>query len=228
MKPFYGFTSDTLEFLHRLDANNCKEWLEAHQEEYRQNLLEPLHQLAAVLAGQFGVIDHNLITEPRRVVSLLHCNTCFSRDKSLNKTTMRLTFKQPHISWQDAPLFFFELSANAYRYGMGFCNASRITMDWLRKSIIEYPDSFRHMITFLSYQKTFSLTGDRHKGHANSHPEWHQRKSLYLVCNRKIDDRLFSRQIVYELATGFALLAPMYHWLWQLKDVELFSFHKYP
>lgn len=221
-KKFNGFTSGTQEFLHLLETNNYKEWFEAHQEEYRHNLLTPFQQLAAILAKQFGIIDPGLITDPQQAVSCTHSNTHFSQEKPPGKATMLLTFKRAGIDWQDTPAFFFELSADTYCYGMGFDNASRKTMDWLRKSVVDNPDVFRYMIAFLACQKSFSLAENRHKAvrkvrHANETIEWCQRKNLYLVCNREINERLFSRQIVYELATGFALLAPMYHVLWQLR-----------
>jgi len=230
---FRGFSTATLDFLHMLDTSNRKEWLEAHQEEYRHRFLIPFQQLADILTKQFGIIDPCLTTDSQQVMSCIHSNTCFSQNRQPQKTTMVLTFKQPRINWQDAPAFFFELSADTYCYGMGFENVSSQTMDWLRKIVVDNPDVFRHMIAFLAYQKTFSLAGDRHEtlrkgGRANEPFEWCQRKNLYLVCNQKISRSLFSRQIVYELVTGFALLAPMYHLLWRLRTPELFSFHKYP
>lgn len=45
---FTGFTPDTLTFLHDLAANNRKEWFEAHREEYRQCVLEPLQRLVFI------------------------------------------------------------------------------------------------------------------------------------------------------------------------------------
>jgi hypothetical protein len=44
--------------------------------------------------------------------------------------------------------------------------------------------------------------------------DWYQRRNLYLVCNRKIDDVLFSSKLVDDLASGFKLIAPFYYY-WQ-------------
>ena len=46
---------------------------------------------------------------------------------------------------------------------------------------------------------------------------WHRRKNLYLVCNRLPDGRLFSEQLLDDLRTGFAQLAPLYHLLWDMR-----------
>jgi len=40
---------------------------------------------------------------------------------------------------------------------------------------------------------------------------------MYLVCNRKIDDTLFSNKLVDDLACGFNLIAPFYHYLQKIK-----------
>jgi hypothetical protein len=48
--------------------------------------------------------------------------------------------------------------------------------------------------------------------------DWYQRKNLYLVCNRKNDNRLFSKELINDLISGFGLISPFYHYLWSLKN----------
>lgn len=222
---FTGFTPSTLDFLRDLANNNRKEWFEEHREEYRQCVQEPLQQLASALAGPLTVIDPDLITDPRRVISRIHRDTRFSRNKSPYKTTMWLTFKRPLKEWQDAPCFFFEIGVDFYRFGMGFYSASKGTMDRLRQVIDRKPDEFRRAVAFLAGQDTFALEGEKYKRLLDGQKEedileWYQRKNLYLVCNRGIDERLFSRRVLNDLTAGFGQLAPFYHWLWRLKVPE--------
>lgn len=222
---FTGFTTDTLEFLRSLGANNRKEWFETHKDEYRQFLQEPLQQLVSSLAGPLMAIDPDLIIEPRRVVSRIHRDTRFSRNKSPYKTSMWLTFKRPLKEWQDAPCFFFEIGVDFYRFGMGFYSASKVTMDRLRQVIDRKPEAFRREVAFLSGQDTFVLEGEKYKRLLDGQKEgdileWYQRRNLYLVCNRQADGHLFSRGVLDELTAGFGLLAPFYHWLWRLKVAE--------
>jgi uncharacterized protein (TIGR02453 family) len=216
--PFTGFTPDTLEYLRLLAANNRKEWFEAHKDEYRQLLQEPLQQLAAALAGPLMAIDPDLIVEPRRVVSRIYRDTRFSRDKSPYKTTMWLTYKRPLTAWQDAPAFFFELTADSYRFGMGFYSASKGTMDRLRQAIEQRPVQFRQAVAFLEEQDAFVLEGELYKrvlrpDLADDLQVWHRRKNLYLVCNRQPDKALFTRRLADDLRKGFFLLAPFYSYL---------------
>ena len=214
--PFTGFTPDTLDFLQSLAANNNREWFEAHKEEYQLVLQEPLRRLAGALAAPLMAIDDNLIVEPRRVVSRIYRDTRFSRNKSPYKTNMWLTFKRPLSDWQDAPSFFFELSAETWRYGMGFYSASKETMDRMRQQIERKPAEFQRSIAFLAKQDRFVVEGEHYKRLINpSVPEhlrpWHQRKTLYLVCNRQSDRQLYSKDLVSELITGFNQLEPLYH-----------------
>ncbi len=215
---FTGFTPNTSAFLRALAANNRKEWFEAHKEEYRQFLQEPLQQLAAALGGPLMAIDPDLITEPRRVVSRIYRDTRFSRDKSPYKTTMWLTYKRPLTAWQDAPAYFFELTADSYRFGMGFYSASKGKMDRLREEIEHRPERFRQAVAFLEEQDMLVLEGELYKRMlkpdlADDLQRWHRRKNLYLVCNRQSDESLFSQGLADDLRKGFFLLAPFYSYL---------------
>jgi len=213
---FNGFSQESLDFLRDLKANNSKGWFESHRGDYEQHLLLPLRALTAYLTPLMLSIDQDLITIPARVISRIHRDTRFSRDKSPYKNTLWLTFKRPLSDWQDAPAFFFELGADSWRYGMGFYAATKETMDRLRQLIERKPSEFEQMIAFLAGQDRFDVEGEQYKrlinpavpGHLRS---WHQRKSVYLVCNRQCDRQLFGRELLSELITGFSLLEPLYH-----------------
>jgi len=76
------------------------------------------------------------------------------------------------------------------------------------------------VISFFAKQRTFVLEGEKYKRIIdNSKPDiiqnWYQRKNMYLVCNRKIDDTLFSGKLVDDLIYGFSMIAPFYYYLQQ-------------
>jgi len=61
--------------------------------------------------------------------------------------------------------------------------------------IDENPKEFLKAISFFAKQNTFVLEGGKYKRIIDkTKPEkiqnWYQRKNMYLVCNRKIDDTL--------------------------------------
>ncbi|OGW34106.1 MAG: hypothetical protein A2X58_11295 [Nitrospirae bacterium GWC2_56_14] len=215
-------TRESLQLLRDLAANNRKEWFEAHRAECRRLLQEPLEALAKSLGGFMLSIDQDLITAPRRVVSRIHRDTRFSRDKSPYKTTMWLTFKRPLELWQDAPAWFFEMGAESWRYGMGFFSASPATMTLLRTELAVGRPSLLAAITSCRESGRFILEGEQYKrppepAVPEELREWGERKNVYLVCNREPDDILLGPGLAEELRSGFAQLAPLYEELWNVR-----------
>lgn len=206
----------SVSFLRDLRENNNKGWFEAHRDEYREHLLEPLQEIVERIGGFMLAIDPALEVSPRRAVSRIHRDTRFSRDKSPYRTSLWVTFKRPRKEWINAPSFFFEISAESYRYGMGFYSADRTTIDRLRESAARKPAAFRDAIAFQSGSE-FAIEGDRYRkpppaGIPEELAEWLWRKNLYVACNRPVDDRLFT-SITGDLAAGYATLVPLYEYL---------------
>ena len=221
---FSGFSPESLGFFERLAANNNKPWFEAHRDEFEESLMEPLKNLVNDLSEAMLAIDPQLVTIPAvdKTISRIYRDTRFSRNKSPYKTCLWITFKRRSPDWKTAPCFFFEISADGYRYGMGFYSASRETMDNLRRFIEAKPAEFRKIVGFLGKQSVFTLEGDRYKRPLNPAlpddlQDWHQRKNVYLICNRPVDGRLFSRNIAADLQGGFEMLKPLYELLWRVR-----------
>ena len=45
MKPFEGFTAETIDFLWELRMNNSREWMEENRDRYKRVLKEPFDSL---------------------------------------------------------------------------------------------------------------------------------------------------------------------------------------
>jgi uncharacterized protein (TIGR02453 family) len=221
---FNGFSPMTLNFLRNLSENNNKIWFDLHKQNYQKYLLDPLRNLVADLSEVMLNIDKDFEVKPliNKTISRIYRDTRFTRDKSLYKNTMWITFKRLNKDWKNAPAYFFEISPNSYRYGMGFFNASKSTMDKFREMIDKNPKRFLKAISFYSKQQIFLLEGEKYKKILDENKpgviqNWYQRKNLYLVCNKKIDNSLFSRDLVNDLILGFELIAPFYHFLFKIK-----------
>jgi uncharacterized protein (TIGR02453 family) len=219
---FAGLTPAVLKFLRDVRRHNSKPWFESHRDNYRRLLLEPFQALVADLSGIMLTIDPQFETRPAvtKTISRIHRDTRFSKDKSLYRDAVWLTFKRPGNTWQDAPAFFFEITPRFYRYGMGFYSASRATMNDLRRAIDDDPKAFQRVTAFLSRKGSrYTLYGDKYKRplpceHSDRIQDWYQCKSFYLSCDREIDDLLYSGSLVPELASGFLMLGPLYKYLW--------------
>jgi uncharacterized protein (TIGR02453 family) len=166
-------------------------------------------------------IDPRFEIEPavNKTISRIYRDTRFSKDKSPFRSTVWFTFMNRKKDWTTRVCgYFFELSVDSYRYGMGFYNAAPAIMSKFREQIDENPKEFLKAISFFTKQQTFVLEGEKYKriidkSKAENIQHWYQRKNMYLVCNRKIDDTLFSGKLVDDLIFGFDMIAPFYHYV---------------
>jgi len=220
-RRFKGFSPQTLRFLRGLKANNDKSWFEAHRADYEQYVLGPLRDLVTDLGDCMLDIDPRFEITPavNRTISRIYRDTRFSKDKSPFRSTVWITFKNQNKDWTTRVCgYFFELSVSAYRYGMGFYNAAPAIMSIFRQQIDENPEEFLKAISFFSKQKAFVLEGEKYKRIIDKNKpgaiqDWYQRRNMYLVCNREIDDKLFSSELADDLAHGFGLISPFYRYL---------------
>lgn len=223
-RGFTGFSIETFEFLRDIQLNNNKSWFEEHREGYEDFLLKPLKELVIDLWPAMAGLDPRFDPNPSasRSISRIHRDVRFSRDKSPYKSNMWITFKRQSKDWKEAPCFFFEIFPDSYRYGMGFYCATKETMDNLRKAIDSKPKEFLKLVLPLKERPEFVVEGERYKRLLGEKSEeindWYQRKNLCIICSRQLDDRLFTGALVNDLMAGFEFLAPLYHYLWKIKQ----------
>lgn len=165
---FNGFSVKTVDFLKNLRANNNKAWFEANKEDYQRYLVEPLRKLTQEMGAFMLSIDPYLEISPGRAVSRIYRDTGFSRDKSPYKNAMWITFKRTGKDWQAAPAYFFEITPDLYRYGMGFYTAGKQTMDRFREAIERKPKEFLKAVSFYPKQERFVLEGEKYKKNLNT------------------------------------------------------------
>lgn len=225
---FNGFSPKAVEFLSELELNNDNEWFIENRNTYETFILEPLRSLVTDLGVFMTSIDPYFETRPLvgKTISRIYRDARFSNDKSPLRSAMWITFKRPSSNWRDAPAYFFEITPRSYRYGMGYFNASKSTMDRFREMIDRQPEKFLSATSFFLVQDRFSIEGEVYKRTLDESKsidilEWYQRRNLYLVCNREIDARLFSGSLMDDLVSGFDLISPLYSYLCALTFREL-------
>lgn len=219
--PFTGFTPAAIAFLAELSANNNKAWFEPQRERYQRDVVTPFRALVSDLSGTMLSLDDQFVTLPAigKTISRLHRDTRFTHDKSPYRSNVWLVFRRPAADWKVAPCFYFEISPESYSFGMGFYQAERTTMARLRAAIAAKPATFRRTIAGLD--RFYQVEGDRYKrppGPAlpDDLASWGEWKTFYLVCNRPLDEKIYTAALADELREAFVACAPLYHFLWSL------------
>jgi len=220
---FKGFSMETINYLNGLKENNNKQWFEANRDKYKEFLAEPMQELVLNLSPFMLSIDPLFEASPRKAISRINRDIRFSNDKSPYRTNMWIAFKRMYQDWKAEPTYFFEIFPDYYRYGMGFYSIPKETLYKLRSMIDEGKKEFIKIHSIYKKQELFALEGEKYKRIINPDlpddlNEWYQRKDLYFVCNRKIDERLFSPDLVGDLIEGFETLAPIYNFFLGLRD----------
>ncbi|MEE8478526.1 MAG: DUF2461 domain-containing protein [Candidatus Neomarinimicrobiota bacterium] len=217
---FSGFSYDTISFLLDLEKNNNHAWFNKHRQDYEEHLLFPLKHFVGVLGKTMLEIDSLIDTVPmiNRTITKIYRDVRFTKDKSPFKIKMWIVFKRPRKDWKNAPAYFFELSSNAYRYGMGYYSATREVMDRYRFKIEDNSRLFLSIIMKLKKQSKFDICGDKYKRPIKKEilsdlADLYNRKNLYLeICN-DIDSTLFSSSLIAKIRSDYLQLQPLYHFL---------------
>jgi uncharacterized protein (TIGR02453 family) len=225
MTNFTGFTQAGLNFLQDAWINNSKVWFDEHRAIYDNELIKPFRLLVEQLTPTMLKIDEWLETRPAigKTISRIHRDTRFSKDKSLYRSRLWLTFKRPNRDWKEAPAYFFEISPDSYRYGLGYYCASKQTMDIFREEILNDTNKFLDAIRCV--KKPFELVGETYKRTLIKEQDekiaaWYNRKNLaVMVTNNHIEDILNS-DLPNKLAKGFKQLVPLYDYLMRVEMIK--------
>lgn len=216
MNSFNGFNRDSVVFFRELELNNNRQWFEVNRQRYKE-LYSSFSGLVLSMNETMLTIDPGFEVHPAKCISRIYRDVRFSRDKSPYRGCAWFTYKRPGADMNMFPVYFFELSADMYRYGMGFYSATKKAMDAYRAGIEKDPQGFAAMSKSIE-KKKFMPEGDLYKrGISNDLPEelqrWFQRKNLYLMKTCSVDDKLFSGEIVRLLQKEFMILMPFYRFL---------------
>ncbi len=226
MSHFKGFSKESLGFLRDVKQNNNKIWFEENRSIYEEKLLTPFRKLVTELAPVIQSIDPDMEVRPsiNRTISKIFRDVRFSKDKSFFRDAMWLVFKRPGKDWSTSiPGYYFEITPERYRYGMGYYSAAPRLMAAFREKIDAKPQAFSDAVSFMQADGRYTLEGESYKRKiSNEHPEeinaWYQMKTFYLAHNRTPDDLLFSEDLVGMLIEGFLQAKSLYVFL---RDINI-------
>ena len=211
---FQGFSQQTLDFLWNIRFNNEKSWFEAHREEFKAVLAQPMNALAsdvfAAFAGKFPDLGLSLhVSRIYRDARRLHGQGPY-------KDHLWFTLYHGDEECADSPVFWFEIGPEIWSYGLGYYLAKPLTMAKHRARIDSDPRPLLALTDELAGQTEFALEGDsyaRPKGDPGERLfAWYNKKSFALIHEERSGKALFTPELTARITDGFTFLVPCYRY----------------
>ena len=209
---FKGFTQSTIDFMWNLRLNNEKNWFEANKEVFQRDFQNPMKELGRevydrIMAdyGKYGFIHKvsRIYKDARRV-----------KGGEPYRTNLWFSIERPSEEWTSTPVFWFDLSAESWSYGMGYYMAKAMTMTKFRARIDNKTKDFEKLIAPLSKQSEFVLDGPEYarkkEAPTPKTAEWYNRKSFSLIHLQQNGEEIFSPKLADRLVEGYKFLMPFY------------------
>jgi len=214
---FKGFSEKTGSFLWELAFNNERPWFLAHKQEFEDLVNTPFKALAQ---ETFKLME---LKYPRLDVRL-HVSRIYRDARRLfgrgpYKDHMWFSIKASSMLLE-GPMFWFEIGAADYSYGMGFYSASPAQMDAFRRSIDANPARFERIAKDVE-RHGFTVTGEQYKrpkGSSDSEVinRWYNRKRVGLEKDFDLGGDAFSENLPEILADAYSKLMPMYEYFMEV------------
>ena len=210
---FQGFSQEAVDFLWGIRFNNERGWFEARKEQYLTLVAGPMRAL--------GAPPHAAVEEEFPKLGLnLHVSRIYRDARRLHgrgpyKDHLWFTLRRPKEEWGSQPAFYLELAPEYYSMGMGWYDATPLTMAKLRARIDRDPAAMEKLMRKLNRQKELVLETEDYKRPRAPAPSkllepWYRARSFTICHNDKLTDELFSRDIVERLRQDFTFLLPYY------------------
>ena len=214
---FKGFSEKTGSFLWELAFNNERPWFLAHKQEFEELVNIPFKALAQETFKLMELKYPEL--DVRLHVSRIYRDARRLFGRGPYKDHMWFSIKASAMLLE-GPMFWFEIGAADYSYGMGFYSASPAQMDAFRKSIDANPARFERIANEVE-RHGFYVTGEqynRHKGSFDSEiiNRWYNRKRIGLEKSFDLGGDAFKEELPEILADSFSKLMPMYEYFMEV------------
>ena len=208
---FNGFTPEASEFLWDLSFNNERPWFQAHKEQFERCLKAPFAALAEDTAALMR--ERYPLTDWQLHVSRIYRDARRLFGRGPYKDHLWFTVKDG-ADYSAGPCFWFEISAAAFSYGMGFFDASPAEMALFRRRVDADPARFERLAVESLSHRGLRLIGPEYKKPRGSLGEvidpWYNRRSLAVESAHDFGGELLRPELPEILANTYDKLMPLY------------------
>lgn len=215
---FNGYNEKTNDYLIGIKFNNNKTWFQEHRELYTENVHNPTLALATELAKRMNEMDPDFTEGPK--VSRANRDIRFSNNKAPYKEHkwffLKDTLTRGSVPW-GAPGYFFEISADWWRYGLFFGDEPKAMAEFRNKVNADTAGCER--LIKIGDKSRFDLEGEEYKRIFNKElsptlNKWAQKKWITYVRYEDYDNMdFYSPKLVDTVFEGFKEIYDIYKFL---------------
>jgi uncharacterized protein (TIGR02453 family) len=221
MTTFNGFPPETLRFLQKLQANNRKDWFEAHRADYERFWLAPAKAFVVAAGEVLAEIAPTIRAEPRVLGSIfrINCDTRFSRDPCPYKDHLDFWLWEGERR-RAVSGFFARLTPEVMAIGAGCHGVDPERLVLFRRAVVD-PSSGAELAAIAARLEAagYQLGGANLKrpaaGVSGGGPagRFLLHKALFVHHDQPIDHCVHSDAIVEGCGQHWRALAPLHRWL---------------
>ena len=214
---FTGFTEKTGGFFWELAFHNERPWFLEHKQEFEDCINVPFRELAK---QTFSLMEQRFPElECRLHISRIYRDARRLFGRGPYKDHLWFSIKSGQVLLE-GPMFWFEVGAADYSYGMGFYSATPQQMEAFRRSIDANPARFQSIAGQME-RRGFIPDGEEYKRPKAVHDDevidrWYNRKRIGLERSFDLGGDAFSEQLPEILADAYAELMPMYEYFMEI------------
>ena len=214
---FTGFTEKTGSFFWELAFNNERPWFLEHKQEFEDCVNTPFRELAK---SSFALMEQRFPElECRLHIARIYRDARRLFGRGPYKDHLWFSIKSGQILLE-GPMFWFEIGAVDYSYGMGFYSATPRQMDAFRRSIDANPARFKGIAQEME-RCGFRPDGEEYKRPKALHDDkvidrWYNRKRIGLERRFDLGGDAFSEKLPEILVDAWAQLMPMYEYFMEI------------
>jgi len=219
MSKFKGIVPEAFWLLAQNRFNNSKEFYDANKTKIREMVIEPLRNIASLLADDMVKIDPEMNLEPSKMISRIRRDTRFTNDKTLYRENVWISFMRPKTLWSHYPGMWFEAGPGFYSYGIGILDSEPAFMAFFRARVLAESEKFLTAVASAqscgARAELAAYKKEKIPGAPEPLKKFVNAREFYFIAKSDKIKNLETGEIIDELRRAYAAFAPLYDFLAQ-------------
>jgi len=223
---FKGFPRESVTFFAELQANNSKNWFDAHKENFDTFVMAPARDFVFHMGVRLQEIAPDIVADPRVNKSIFrpYRDTRFSKDKTPYKTHLGIFFWEGRLPKMECAGYYFHLEPPHLMLAAGIHCFSKRLLELYRDSVVdpEYGPTLSEAIKKAEKNRGYAVGGEHYKKTPRGYDPQHENarlllyNGLYVATTGPIPDELFTPDFPDYCFAKFKKMAPLHEWLVQM------------